>query len=683
MSEWDVVSTAPKSEWDVVSTAPKEKPAAPVKEEPVYDVMGVPTGYTQPALPGPSKAVQEFERTEGPFGYAKEYGKGVAALAAGTPAELTVNLPSTIESLGRNIIGLIPKAYSSYKNIEPSEEDKKQLEKFTSETSIPRVGYGIPEASKYLFGEPKSDIAKGMRTAGEVLGVPSPFGAYAALRPGISIPSKLTRAIEDVGIAGERLAEKGKAALSAEETTAAERLKRFGLQPTETDKIQTLARGESKLAQPDTVQMFEAGNDAESTARKLAETKGAAAEKKLETVGGGAFKAYENVAKEKEATEPFGLSEQGKNLQKQLGVIISGGEGPLRTYGQKTIDIAKDIYKDLFGRLSSDISPKEIEAVASRLPKSSSQAVREIQAKNIILDRESRRPVDYKIVDDKLRELRQTEQSKQNEAATAIARERYASAGDMVEDALKTWVGEDVYPREIYKEAAKDKNAWQTRLGEVLRSKREIPYSAKTAEYEKPEVLSTLFESRSSTNFTKELLGEAETNALAERHAMNELRKKKTSADVDAWMKNSGNAFIYEIPGLSDKLKSYSSSILRREEEAAAVGALRKEAAGVPKETEKSRKIVEKSIRDLQEGLDSPTKLSDKWSKARENLEATGLYTTQELDNLGNEISVISKTADTQQRREDLQKVLTKMLFKYGGGGAGAYGVYETFFGNK
>jgi len=35
MSEWDVVSTAPKSEWDVVSTAPKVKPPAPKKEESV------------------------------------------------------------------------------------------------------------------------------------------------------------------------------------------------------------------------------------------------------------------------------------------------------------------------------------------------------------------------------------------------------------------------------------------------------------------------------------------------------------------------------------------------------------------------------------------------------------------------------------------------------------------------
>ena len=70
-SEWDVVSTAPKSEWDVVSTSPKAAPAKPTEQMPMYDPMGGVTGYTEAKAPI-SKETREFERREGPFGYAKE-----------------------------------------------------------------------------------------------------------------------------------------------------------------------------------------------------------------------------------------------------------------------------------------------------------------------------------------------------------------------------------------------------------------------------------------------------------------------------------------------------------------------------------------------------------------------------------------------------------------------------------
>jgi len=645
---------------------PFAKRAAPVKEEPVYDPMGVATGYKQPSLSGPSKEVREFEQKEGPFGYAKEYAKGTAGFFAGLPGEV-VNLPGTVVNLGQSAASKLLGDGQPYDPL------------------IPRVPYGVPEMTERMFGKPTSNIAAGIRGTGEVLGIPSPFGAYAALRPGASklFAGPLARTIEDVGVAGERIAEKGKKALSAEEATAAERLKRYSYQPTETDKIETLARGESKISSPDTIQMFEAGNDAESIARKLAETKGAAAEKLQETVGGGAFNRYKDIASEKQKAQPFGTAAEGKSLQNQLETIISGGEGSLRTYGQKAIDITKDIYKEIFGRRVSDISPKEIEAVASRLPQSFSKSARETQAKQILLEKESRRPVDYKIVDDLLRELRQIEQSKTPEAATAISRERYASAGDLVENALESWVGKDVYPRGIYAEASKDKNAWATRLGEVLRAKSEIPYTERAAEYQKPEVLGTLFESRSSTNFTKELLGEAETNALAERYAINELRGKK-AADVEKWMQDSGNAFIYEVPGLSDKLKSYTTSIARREQESVALEALRKEAAGVPKAAEKTRDVIEKGVRGLKEGLDDPTKLSDKWSKIRETLEGTNLYTVQELDRIGEDVAMINRMADKKEKIDALTAAGTKILLKAAGlGTAGTVigkPVYDLMF---
>lgn len=134
--------------------------SAPAKQEPVYDPMGVATGVTQPSLPGPSKEVKEFERREGPFGYAKEYGKGAIAGAVGLPGEI-INLPGTIAGLAG--------------------------------VKVPRAPIGIPEASEAIFGKPTSNVAAGMRTAGEVLGVPS---APGLLTKATKIPSKIAPKIE-------------------------------------------------------------------------------------------------------------------------------------------------------------------------------------------------------------------------------------------------------------------------------------------------------------------------------------------------------------------------------------------------------------------------------------------------------------------------------------------------------
>jgi hypothetical protein len=138
-SEWDVVSTAPKSEWDVVSTSPKAAPAKPTEQMPMYDPMGGVPGYTEAKAPI-SKETREFERREGPFGYAKEYGKGVIAGAVGLPGEF-INLPGTVAGMAG--------------------------------FQVPRAPIGVSEASEAMFGKPTSETAAGMRGAGEILGLPS------------------------------------------------------------------------------------------------------------------------------------------------------------------------------------------------------------------------------------------------------------------------------------------------------------------------------------------------------------------------------------------------------------------------------------------------------------------------------------------------------------------------------
>jgi hypothetical protein len=158
--------------------APKEKTV----ETPVFDpATGAATGFTEQGPAGPSKKAVEFERRAGPFGYAKEFGKGLAGSVAGMPAELTVNLPSTIESLGRT-------------GLRAAGAD------VSEKTAIPRVGYGAPEATDFLFGRAKpGSIESGMRTAGEVAGGLLGPGEVVGLARGVSkIPSVLSRGKEAV-----------------------------------------------------------------------------------------------------------------------------------------------------------------------------------------------------------------------------------------------------------------------------------------------------------------------------------------------------------------------------------------------------------------------------------------------------------------------------------------------------
>ena len=711
MADWEDAPSAGGG-WEDAPAAPVKK-QEPMRDIPVFDPgSGMATGFTQKAPIGPSKEAVEFERREGPLGYAKEYGKGAAALAAGTPAELTANLPSNLVP----ILGLIPRAagYVLNKSGKISDEEYKARGKILDENleyarQKSRVGYGIPEASKYFFGEPTSNVAAGIRTTGEVLGLPTGVSALGRLVAGpLRKGTQLERLLEGVDLARARLGKKGEATLAEREAAAAaeragvdakaeaERL-RLRYQPVETTAVENLARSEAKVAAPDTVDIFRAGQDAESTARKLAEVKGAAAEAKQSTVGGKAFEDYKLIAEEKQAVEPFGKSQPGITLEKELDTIIGGGEGALRTYGKEERNIAKNIQTELFGKKPADFTAEEIKTAMDRIPfgtfsepRRRQMAIETLQAK----ERNTARPVDWKLVDDQLRVLRQEEQKIKMEGAGTIARKRLSSAADRIEEALKGWVGEANYPREIYAEASKDKNKFQTKLGEALRAKEEIPFAGGQAQYTTPRVLGTLFESRSSTNFAKQLLGEAEVNALAERHAINQL-SGKSAEEITEWMQNSNNAFIYEIPGLSEKLEKYGASVLRRQQETEALGVIRKQAGERTKEAAAVEKAAVKEIEaartELNKGLtalqaEDPAKLASKWAEIRSRLEGTKAFKAEELDRLGEDIIKASRIADTQQRRADLTRVVGKLALKWGGIGgstaAAGTALYKMIFGD-
>jgi len=411
----------------------------------------------------------------------------------------------------------------------------------------------------------------------------------------------------------------------------------------EGEKAQDLARQETNLPAPHTSVDIAKKNDVGSKLRALGAQKFAAAEKQQQTIGGKAFEEYKNVAAQKQAVEPFSVSKPGLALKTELEGIIEGGAGPLRTYGESSINLAKKIKNELFGV------------------------------------GEEAKPVDFKLVDEMLRELRQTEASKAPEAATKIARERYKSAADSIEEALKKWVGEENYPREAYAKASEAFNKFRTDLGEALSAREEIPYAKEPGAYKVPEgkLPKLVFGSRENVKYAKNILGETEVSALAEQQAVNQLAGKDAKA-VNDWLNKAENAFIFEVPGLPEKLAKYGLSLARREGDIAVAERLVKQYG---KDIETAGKTAEKTkfnVSKIKDTLDdlrikmtdsSPAKLQDEWTKAgglRKKLEDTGMFQPAQLDDLGQDIAKVGAAASKIERAKLANDVGIKIL-KYAG----------------
>jgi hypothetical protein len=642
--------------------APKPA-AAPVKEEPVYDPMGAPTGYTQPALPK-----TKTPDVGDPSFYAREFSKGVAGGAVGLPGEI-INIPSTVESLGR--LGL--RAAGADVSAEPA---------------IPRVPYGAPEMTEAMFGKPKSKAESAFRVAGELSTpfVPSLLKAPSTLSRG----SKLERALEEAQFVGGRMIESGKAA-TAEEIAQAnkERLIRetvIGRQaakieiPAEQQQINKAARSEISLAEPQVGADIAAGKDVDSQLRQIANQKYGTAEKLQQTEGGGAFEKYKEVANTLQNEKPFGLSLPGQQLKDQLNTVIRGGSGDLRSFGEDTIKIAKDIKRELYGRDPSEVTAAEIVEAAKSMPPSFSEGAKRTMALEQIIKKEStgRRPVDWEVVDNKLRELRQRESAKGTEGYVGVERERFGSAADRIETALKSWVGEQNYPREAYRVASEPLNKFRTKLGKALTERESIPYSAKEGEFLTSEgrIGAVVFEDKDSVKFAKQLLGDAEVNALGEQHAINQLANKNAKQAVE-WLNSNNSRFVDEVPNLRAKLDKYAANIARREGDAEAMTALKSRyekdiqaVKGTEATIRTAAERTQKTLDKLSDVLDKPTKLDAKFLESfADDMRQTKLFSEEELANLVNKVETVSQIQNQQQRRSDMLATvgnITKKLLTLG-----------------
>jgi len=536
------------------------------------------------------------------------------------------------------------------------------------------------ELTTKVLGPPKDEGEAAAREAG---GMIAPVGTVlGSVYKVLSAPGKLERILQETGELGRKatLTAEESAKLQANQKLIEEARKRQALRTElgkeerrvpETSQLHDAARSETKLAAPDTEANLANKTDINSKVGKLAEQKFAEAETKQAVEGGGAFENYKQVASELQQEDPFGLSKPGKTLQKKLDSIISGGSGELRQYGEGIIKIAKDVRRELFGANVSDITPQEIKAVADTLPKFMSEAAKNIQARTILESKlTQRRPVDFNIVDQKIRELRGLAANKNIEGFTGVQADRLKNIAKEVEDALKSWVGEDVYPRAAYAEASEELNKFKEELNRVVSRKRG-QFEASTGEIVSGgNAADLIFKDRKSVNLAKSLLGETEVSSLAEKYAANELNGK-SGKQIAEWLKSPSNAFVYEVKGLPEKLQRYGASIARREEEATALEAMRKQQQKAIKESEGVRAATRGTLAEKQDvigkinkALEKPEELPAKFGKLREDMEKIGVFAKEDLDALQSQVDQISKIVDQRKKREEASLFVNALLKK-------------------
>jgi len=454
--------------------------------------------------------------------------------------------------------------------------------------------------------------------------------------------------------------------------------------------------------------------------RKFAGSEFERAESKQKMFGGEAFNKYNKAASELEKTNPLHLSEVGQELKSVLDDGISGGvRGGLRTVDEQQSKILEKIRDAIFGKPKKVPSAAEIEIEAAKQPSSFSDVMKRQKAKEILMAKqEEAPPYNAKLVDDLLRELRQTEQSKLPEAGTMVARGRYGSSADLIEQALEKWVGEDIYPRQIYREASEPFNRFSTKLGEALKAQEEISYSEKKGPFVVPQTQleKIAFADKQSTQWTKELLGSEEVDSAAEQYAVNQLKGKDSKA-VKEWLNDPKNEFIDAVSDLRNKISKYQSSLASREESTKALEGMKIETqkeiekvvddyssfiSNIQKEVDNAASLKGVVNKELKKQYDSTVKsldklkelfrtktakeINDKWLDVRSEMEKQNVFTPQELDKLGDDIVNAAKTQKKQEAYDQLKYNIKKIIFsKLGLTAAGAAGIgslYETYKGD-
>ena len=462
------------------------------------------------------------------------------------------------------------------------------------------------------------------------LGAPvgATLGALGALGKGVASDVSAMRKPERIapGVKEETLQRGERELAQLRDTERAER----GMFPTLERDFDPLRQ--ARLPSPDTVQNMAARTDVNSQLRTAGEIAERNAKRQQEVIGGGAFTRYEEVAKAKQVDTPFGVSPEGRQLKSYLDEVVKGGEGPLQTFSKPEINLAQEIRSELF---------------------------------------EGRKPVDFKLVDNKLRELRQLESARTPEGATAIARERLASAADKIEESLQNWVGRENYPREAYRQASESLNRFRTKLGEALTAREEVPFGAATGVYKTPQskVAEAIYGDPDSVRYARELLDPRLVDELGERYAVNQI-SGKSAAEAAAWRRNPENNFVNSVPGLSNKLDKYVETLSRRERDQLTFELVKKDFAT----RERLTRDLENLIADLR--LADSKEVARRASNFYKKLNEENRITTDEFNRYNAQLDSLSKAyGESAEAKKRMIRNLVAIASFAGVGFSGYYGV--------
>lgn len=358
--------------------------------------------------------------------------------------------------------------------------------------------------------------------------------------------------------------------------------------------------------------------------------------KKEQLIVGDAWKNSERIAKSKQQEgQFFETSEKGKKLITDLRKIAEGGiekdvstAGPLlQKYAQQALNSIKGVDKKI---VSINAEGKPVVSIEHY-------------------------PVNFQVAHESVRRLRDIQYSHPSVGYGEAAKRAARNIANEVEDALAAYVGEENYPKGLYREGSKSINLWQSKLGQAISGTEEIPYIGKE---EAPHLMTSdriakeMFTSPDSVSMTARLLGQEQMTQVAEHYVSDVLARQK---DVNVWLNDPKNSWIREVPGLQEKVERYALTTVRQKGEFAA--------------TQKQISRLQKVIAEYPEKIDARIeRLNNRFNKRLKALQdrSVDFYTEAlaartETDALADEVTYWLRSKNPDEVAKAANEAMKKM----------------------
>jgi len=339
--------------------------------------------------------------------------------------------------------------------------------------------------------------------------------------------------------------------------------KREGLEKRRGEFSQRAAQ-EAGLPEPHQVRGAQPGQSVGDDIRTSAER--AEAEAMKVQADDTSFSDYLSHAKQLEETgSPFAGSEPGIEVLKTLEKIE--GRIDAKGFTNKSEELARAA-----GRLKDVIlgAETELEAAVPGAPPDFGAMLSEdgppgsagTPGKKAV---KGNAPSRFQLLDEELRKIRKKQNDKLAQGATDISRREFKELGDMLEESLHKYVGEDRAPREGYKKASERINKFQSDLAQKLVGRQDLEYVKTDKSPPKTDVTAlskAAFKSDASAAEFRELVGEESFNRIATQHLSNELHDLPAE-DVAKWRAKPENSWHKMVPGGEGMALNYQESVAR------------------------------------------------------------------------------------------------------------------------